>query len=180
MWQSLIRCLHAYINSGGRYFEYLLWIVTWWTVNLSSYYTGNMYCKCDMTVVSKILHTLSTIEGSLSIKIRNRSFPDVCLYDFFYLLWCEKLALEVYPSILDTIVTRKTELVGWVESKLVFILEFRVEILKQKDVILMVFLWSSSVPSGKGQDNTLKICPLFTDHHTIWHSTVLKVESIVK
>jgi hypothetical protein len=65
-----------------------------------------------MTVVSKILHTLSTIEGSLSIKIRNRSFPDVCLYDFFYLLWCEKLALEVYPSILDTIVTRKTELVG--------------------------------------------------------------------
>jgi len=46
----MIRCVYACNDSGGGYFEYLLWNITW------KIRIGNVYCKCIISVLCKILH----------------------------------------------------------------------------------------------------------------------------
>lgn len=55
--QPKIRCVHGFTDSGGGYFEHLLWTVTWWTVRTQEYWIGNVHSKCIMSVVRKILQT---------------------------------------------------------------------------------------------------------------------------
>jgi hypothetical protein len=56
-----------------------------------------------MSVVSKYyIVKVFIVQCNLSIKLRNYSFLDICLYELLFLFGCEEPTLEVCRSILDT------------------------------------------------------------------------------
>jgi hypothetical protein len=52
-----------------------------------------------MSVVSKILVKIFTVECDLSMKLKTHSFADVCLYEILSLLLREELTLELCTDI---------------------------------------------------------------------------------
>jgi hypothetical protein len=60
VWQPIIKSVRASIDSGGGYFEHLLWIVTWYMMNIRTQHLPNwerVFFNCVMSGASKILNS---------------------------------------------------------------------------------------------------------------------------
>lgn len=53
-----------------------------------------------LSVIIKALHISGVVECDFSVKLKNHSFPHVCLYEIFFFFDVEEANLEFCPRIL--------------------------------------------------------------------------------
>ena len=81
--QFIIMCVHACIHRSGGNIEYLMWTVTGSTIKGPHYKCQNLYCKCVMLVMSKILAIkIFIFKRKLSMNLKNHSYIVYSVYYF--------------------------------------------------------------------------------------------------